>query len=284
MPAGLIHQYHAAAALEPAETESATVKSAKRVLEILELFKEKRRPLATTEIAVELGFPVSSTAALLKSLTSLGYLHFDRTSRTYHASLRVGLLGGWSQNSGFAPEKLSEVSRDLAEETRQTVIVGLRNENHIQYVSVLASYASVRYYLPVGSRQRLVDTPMGRALLSMDCDGAIDRLVRRANAERNENQQRIDPVELRAEIGQIRRNGYAYSNGGHFRGACAIAVPLPSVGSEPPLVLGLGGPSDEIERDRQHFVGLVRLAARRMSAGQDGAQNSREATIQPLFA
>ncbi|WP_338036698.1 IclR family transcriptional regulator [Arvimicrobium flavum] len=278
-------QSHAASVQEQFayEGESATVKSAKRVLQILELFKEMRRPLSTTEIAMELSFPISSTAALLKSLTSLGYLHFDRTSRTYQAGLRVGLLGGWRYGGRFAPETLTEVTRGLAEKTGQTIIVGLRNENHIQYVSVVASHARVRYYLPVGSRQRLVDTPMGRALLSLDENAAIDRLVRRANADRNDNQQRIDPVEIRAEIAEIRRLGHACSNRPYFQGARAIAVPLRMCGSEPPLVLGLGGPAEEIELDKERLVDLVRAAALQICTGNVDAEETSQ-TAQPLFA
>lgn len=263
------------------ESESATVKSAKRVLQILELFKEMRRALSTTEIAMELNFPISSTAALLKSLASLGYLHFDRTSRTYQASLRVGLLGGWSHSGGFAPETLTEVTQRLAEQSGQTVIVGLRNENHIQYVSVVSSHARVRYYLPVGSRQRLVDTPMGRVLLSLDEDAAIERLIRRANADRDENQPRVDAAEVRAEIAEMRRLGYAFSSRPFFQGACAIAAPLP--GNEPSLVLGLGGPAEEMESDRERLVDLVLAAARRISAGNYDARNASDAS-QPLFA
>ncbi len=265
-----------------AEGESATVKSAKRVLQILEFFKEMRRPLSTTEIAMELNFPISSTAALLKSLSSLGYLHFDRTNRTYQASLRVGLLGGWSYSGGFAPETLTEVTVRLAAQTRQTVIVGLRNENHIQYVSVVASHARVRFYIPVGSRQRLVDTTMGRVLLSLDDDAATDRLVRRANADRDDGEKRIDPVEIRAEIAEIRRLGYGYSSRPFYQGACAIAVPLGISGGEPPLVLGLGGPFEEIEHDRDRLIEMTRSAARQISAGNDDAVG--EIRAEPLFA
>lgn len=247
--------------LEP-DCETAAVKSAKRVLQILELFKEVRCPLSTTDIAVQLNYPISSTAALLKSLASLGYLVFDRTTRTYQASLRVGLLGGWTHSGGFAPERLNEVTDRLAADSGQTVILALRNEIHIQYIRVVAPRAKVRFYLPVGSRQRLVDTSMGRALLSLDDDQAIDRLVRRANADRTEAQQRIDPAALRREIVEIRRNGYAYSSNGFFKGAGVIAVPLRGSGSEPPLVLGAGGPADEVDRDLTRLVEQICDAAR----------------------
>jgi len=255
------------------EGNSATVKSAKRVLQILELFKEARRPLSTTDIATLFNYPISSTAALLKSLATLGYLHFDRVTRTYQASLRVGLLGGWSYSGSFAPDMLNRVTERLARQSGYTVVLALRNEIHIQYIRVVASEAPVRYCLPVESRQRLVDSAMGRALLSLDQDAAIDRLVHRANADRSESQPRVDLAELRAEIRQIRSAGYVYSSDGFFNGAGGVAGAIPAPSNEPPLVLGLGGPAEEVERDRQMLIELVLSAAREIrTAVESGAR------------
>jgi IclR family transcriptional regulator, KDG regulon repressor len=244
------------------EGNSPTVKSAKRVLQILELFKEAHGPLSTTDIATLFNYPISSTAALLKSLATLGYLHFDKLTRTYQASLRVGLLGGWSYGGSFVPDILNRVTERLARQSGHTVVLALRNEIHIQYIRIVASEARVRYCLPVGSRQRLVDTPMGRALLSLDQDAAIDRLVHRANADRSESQPRIDPAELRAQIRQIRRTGYVYSRNDFFNGAGGVAGAVPAPSNEPPLVLGLCGPAVDVERDRQMLIELVLSAAR----------------------
>lgn len=268
------------------EGNSATVKSAKRVLQILELFKEARRPLSTTDIATLFNYPISSTAALLKSLATLGYLHFDRVTRTYQASLRVGLLGGWSYSGSFAPDTLNRVTERLARESGLTVVLALRNEIHIQYIGVVASQARVRYCLPVGSRQRLIDTAMGRALLSLDQDAAIDRLVHRANADRNESQRRVDLAELRAEISQIRRTGYVYSGDGffNFNGAGGVASPIPAPANEPPLVLGLGGPAEDVERDRRILIELVLSAACDIKTNVESGTPERRHSISRAYA
>ena len=50
------------------------IKSAERVLDVLGLFSEFRRPLRLHEISTALGYPQSSTTVLLKSLMILGYL------------------------------------------------------------------------------------------------------------------------------------------------------------------------------------------------------------------
>ena len=71
------------------------VKSAGRVLEVLELLGNVRKPLSASEIGRLLEYPKSSTNVLLKYLTNLGYLPFDPDTMHYLPSLRVTSLGAW---------------------------------------------------------------------------------------------------------------------------------------------------------------------------------------------
>src|SRR5215471_12160295 len=74
------------------------VKSAGRVLQVLEFFDDIRRESNVVEIKDALGYPQSSTSALLRSLVELGYLNYNNTSRTYIPTTRVALLGTWIDN------------------------------------------------------------------------------------------------------------------------------------------------------------------------------------------
>ena len=81
--------------LKSEQPSAATVKSATRVLEIFEYFDEVRRPVTIQDVAQALSYPHSSTAALLKSLVSLGYLEHDDRGKTFFPSIRISLLGNW---------------------------------------------------------------------------------------------------------------------------------------------------------------------------------------------
>ena len=71
----------------------AAIKSARRVFEIMEFFDRARRPLGLKAICDELRYPVSSGAAMLKSLVTLGYLEYDRKTQTYLPTMRIAVLG-----------------------------------------------------------------------------------------------------------------------------------------------------------------------------------------------
>jgi DNA-binding IclR family transcriptional regulator len=241
------------------DCDGSVIKSAKRALQLLELLKEAPEPLSTTDIAVQLNYPFSSTAALLKSLVKLGYLIFDRNARTYHASLRVGLLGSSHARGPLA--KLTEISDRLAADSQQTILLAIRNEIHVQYIRIMSAGAPSPFDLQVGGRQRLVDAAMGHALLSLDEDSAIDRLARRANADRRKDQRYICPIEFGKDVHDIRRKGFAYSDEGFIKGAGVVAAPFTLSRGEPPLAIGIAGLAAEIKRELPRLAELVCEAA-----------------------
>lgn len=58
------------------------VKSAGRVLQILEFFDDVKREANVVEICRALGYPQSSTSVLLRSLVQLGYLAYTPKGRS----------------------------------------------------------------------------------------------------------------------------------------------------------------------------------------------------------
>ena len=114
----------------PDSADSPSVKSARRVLEILEYFAQGVARATVMQVANSLAYPQSSTSALLSSLATLGYLKFDLSDRTYSPTLRVMLLGSWLQDELFTQGSLVAVMERLRQQTSLTVMIGLRQGNH----------------------------------------------------------------------------------------------------------------------------------------------------------
>ncbi|MGN6538986.1 MAG: IclR family transcriptional regulator [Mesorhizobium sp.] len=195
-----------------ADDGSVTVKSARRALQILEYLKEIRRPAGTTDIAMALNCPISSTSALLKSLASLGYLLFDRRARTYQASVRVGLLGGWHYEGGLDPVEVDAAMERLAADTDTSVFLATRNDVHVQYIRILSSGQPVD--LPVvGSKHYLTQSVAGMLMMSKDEVGTIEKMIRRINSELSSDQDRVGVREAVERISSMRARGYAQVQG-----------------------------------------------------------------------
>ncbi len=85
---------------------SSVIKSARRVFEVLEYFDDVRRPASLHDIVSHFGYPLSSGYSLLKSIVAMGYLDYDKASRTYMPTMRVATLGHWVQDALFGDNRI----------------------------------------------------------------------------------------------------------------------------------------------------------------------------------
>ena len=240
--------------------ESSLVKSAGRVLEILEYFDDLQRQSTVMEIADALGYPQSSTSALLRSLVTMGYLNYDAKKRTYITSSRVALLGNWVNSPFFAEGDIISMMKELNEETHDTVVLAMRNGQHVQYIHVIQATSAARLHVTLGTIRPLAASGAGYAFLSTMPDDEIRRLLMRINADREADQAIVPYADLMEEIARVRSRGYAFSYDKVTRGGGMLAAPIPSLGGKPPMIIGIGGIS-EVMRAREAELAQTLLKA-----------------------
>ena len=243
----------------------AFVKSAGRVLQILELFDALQREARVSEIAERLGFPQSSTSMLLKSLAQLGYLDYDAGSRTFLPSPRVALLGAWLDTGPVRDGSLVRMLEHLSERTGDTVILAARNAIFSQYVHVLQARSAMRFHVPPGTRRLVVWSATGTALLADSSDAEIGPLVRRTNAEASPEQAPIPLPAVLANLARVRQQGYFFSRGLVTPGAGSIAVPLPKRIDKRgrPLAVAISGLLADVEGREREIVAIIQDAIAR---------------------
>lgn len=232
------------------------IKSARRVLEVFEFFAERRRPARVSEIVEALGYPQSSTSALLRSLVQLKYLEFDADARTFRPTLRVAFLGGWVHDQLFSDRSLLKLLEGLKEATDHTVLVGMQNDIYVQYIHLLPS-ANSQWYIKSGSLRPLCRAAAGQVLLARKRDVEVLGLVRRINAETDDAGKRINPVELLAELEQVRVRGYAVTEGAVIPTNGVVAMELPTPPSQPPMSIGIGGENAQMREEREKIVKIL---------------------------
>lgn len=236
---------------------AAVVKSAKRVLQVFELYAQRRRPMTVNEVSSELEFPQSSTSVLLHSLVKLGYLGHDAHKRTFSATLRVGLLGSWLFDQELMPISPMEVAHDLTRATGDAVVIGVQHGVNAMYIHVSQATNPVRLYMKPGSIRPLCQTAVGRALLSERTDSEIRAIVRRINSERPAGTpaQQVDSV-LKA-IRKIRDTGYSATFGEATPDAGVVAALLPHIEGQPAMAVGIGAPLSKIKNCHRHYSELL---------------------------
>jgi len=240
------------------------VKSALRVLEILELFDAERRPLRVTDVVRRLDVPQSSASMLLKTLVVRGYLDYDVATREYCPSARVSFLGAWAVGEPGRREVLIEAMRALADETGETVLLGRRSGLFMQYLSVIESDHALRLTISSGTLRPLHRTAIGIMLMSTLDDEQVGRLLRRWNAERDRDDPPARIGETLRAVDVARRQGYYESNSLATPGSGVIATLLPTPVRGQPLGLGVGVPVARLHARREALTAAVVAAARRL--------------------
>lgn len=230
------------------------VKSARRSLQILEVFAECRRPLKLTEIAHELNMPPSSTSALLKSLVKLGYLSLNPETRAFFPTQMVAFLGSWLADDDHHGA-LSALLAELSRLTRETVILGVEAGRYVQYVNVVQGSHPIRYHTKPGTRRALPAANLGIALLSRKEDGQIGLIVRALNAQMHPDEKQFVPAEVMKNVRLYRSQGYVYRPSILVPGAGVIGTLLPI---QPVMAVGIGGVAERLSEREHEIVGILR--------------------------
>src|SRR3546814_16696109 len=129
------------------------VKSAARVLEVLEYVSERQSASSAEEVRRTLGYPQSSTSILLRSLASLGYLNYEPLNRTFRPTIRVALLGAWLVEEIDEDRNPTKMMRSLSEATGDMIILGTEHGLEAVYIKVLQATNPVRFQMKHGQRQ-----------------------------------------------------------------------------------------------------------------------------------
>lgn len=239
---------------------SPTVKSARRVLEILEYFAQSVPKASVVQVANALAYPQSSTSVLLSSLATLGYLRFDAGERTYSPTLRVMLLGSRLQDELFAGGSLVSVMERLRQRTGQTVMIGLRQGIHVRFIFSLRGKdpAALRY--PVGVLRPVCRSAVGKMLLSALPDAQLLRVARHANAQEPVSENRVSTRELLDEIAAVRKNGWAMTVDYPLPNRATLAVSLPEMPEQPPMALCIGSRKATMLARHGQFLGELQRA------------------------
>ena len=237
--------------------EPNVVKSAARVLQILEFFDEVKRATTVAEVAEHYAWPHSSTSVLMRSLVALGYLHYDPSARSYFPSTRVALLGDWIQDNRFKDGQIMRLMHLLNDETGETVVLAAQNGLHSQYLRVIQGTNTLRMHLHIGTLRPLFVSGTGRALLSQLDPPTIRKLALKYNAG-VDAQPALDIAGLLAQAAADKAKGYAMSLNHVTPRAGSIAMPLPTRPQDRPLVIGLAGLSDRLIANEQRYVAAVR--------------------------
>ncbi len=239
------------------------VKSAGRILEILEYFDGTRSDASVMDVARALNFPQSSTSGLLRSLVSLGYLRYDAHTRRYMPTHRVALLGSWIDVPYQSDGRLLKALEEIGEETSETVILGEQPGHIVRYIYIVPSRNVMRMHLVPGQIRPLFGSGMGRIFLSTYPEEKVRGLLKRVNASLKPGEAFVRYADLQEDLEEIRRIGYTTFINKVTQGGGIVTTMLPEMEGTQRMAVAIGGFAEVIRANVEPFVEVMRKAIAR---------------------
>lgn len=208
---------------------SASVKSARRVLDILELLSANTDGLKFPQIADLLGVPKSSLHALLATLHARKWIGFDETSRTYRIGMRA-----WEAGQGYIK------ARDLAliadehlhaarTELNETIQLGVLEGVEVLYIAKVDADRPFRLISRAGMRLPAWATGLGKVLLAYLPADELRRRMAGVEFEPFTSTTVTSLAELERILAQIRADGIGRDQGEHTPFVYCVAAPVRDV-------------------------------------------------------
>lgn len=240
----------------PGARDPKTVKSALRILRVLEFFGPGQESASVTEICQRYGYPQSSISELLSCMVFLGFLRRDNHGRRYRPTARVSMMGLRAQPSLRHRTGLVPLIEQLADSADATVAMASRVGFDMQIFHVARRSEDAGFW-HVGDSVSLTRCALGQALLSTHSTGDIRGVLHRLNAE-VDLEERIRFDEFADMLEAQRRAGHAVAD--EADGSIVLAAPMPNLISAESFSLGIRLPDsrrDEVPLMVQRLRGAI---------------------------
>jgi DNA-binding IclR family transcriptional regulator len=184
------------------------VKSAQRVLEVLEYFDDENPSATVTDIARSLSYPQSSTSVLLRCLRDMGYLYYNRTERKYRPTSRAALLGCWAEGGVYRGGKMLRVVDAVSERFGETVLLSNAGVDYaVHHLHVVRGANAGAIVMRAGLMEPVVYSVQGELVLSSYPDPQIRLALHRLNAEEPNPERRVSITAKLDDLHEMRARG-----------------------------------------------------------------------------
>jgi DNA-binding IclR family transcriptional regulator len=241
-------------------------RSAVRVLEVLETLSMRSESARLGELARDLSIPKSSLHKLLNTLVNRGYVERDQYERfRIVESFRRGFgwVGGFEAHLRAVSVPIITATRD---KTGETVFVCVqRPDLDAQLVCKAVSEQPIRYDAQEQSRLPGYATLMGRVLLAHTDPAAIDAYFERTELRAITPRTLTDEAAIRAELAQIRENGFGAIEEEYAQGGCGIAAPIRNAEGDVVAVVDIATVAQRYAERREEMKAAVLETAEAIS-------------------
>lgn len=230
----------------------ATVKSADRVLDILEAVAVAPGQKSFSQLMTDLGIPRSSLFQLLGNLMTRGYLQQDAATMRYRLGPRIAELGRQSPAPQLSAVVMPLIER-LGQDTNETAGFYVRDGDHVKAIATRTSNQALAYTMRVGEKAPLYAISSGKIVLSRMSDADIKAYLARTGFEKITPQTLSSAKQVWEQIRLARDEGFAYAREEFTVGIIGIATAV-TIGDKLAGAVNLAVPTARYTRQSAPFL------------------------------
>lgn len=237
-----------------------------RAMDILGCFGPTHFALSLTEISELTKLPISSCHRITKTLTEGGFLVRGR-DRKYRVGTRLWTIAQHAPLSERLRESALPALARLYEETGENVTLAVLDRGQALYIDRLVGERSIPTISRAGGHLPLHTTGVGKVLLAYQPEEFIEKYLAHPLSKPTPNSI-SNPEELRADLIDVKANGYSVTRQEMTAGAASVAVPIMRGGK---CVAAVGVIVHAARLDVNRLVATLNKAAKAISASLDVA-------------
>lgn len=247
-----------------------SVASVLKVFAVMEALAEQRT-MSLGELSQRVATSKSTTYRLLQTMVELGYVEQEDEAEKYGLTLKLYNLGAKVLSRHVDLVRVADKPMAaLSEETQEAVHLGVIDEQ-TQTVVYIHKYNSV-YNLclqsPIGKRNPLYSTSLGKALLAWREEGATAAMLKGFAYVKLAPNTITDPDLLAAQLRSIRAQGYSEETEESEPGVRCMAAPVFDHEGKIAAAISLSFPVFRFVEDRKpDYVAALLKAGRLASEG-----------------
>lgn len=223
-----IHIHESYSWKEGVKVEPATVKvkSADRVLDILELYIGKRGSYSLTDIAKILNMPPSSTHQILQNMLARGYLEMDETGKQFLLGYKLfEIRTDYMRNTDIKRE-FYRIANKMTADLNEIVCLAIRSADKVLYIGETQTTHAMRVTASLGSVLPLYASASGKLIMTGLTNEEIDEIYPEEELELLTERTIPTKTLLKQQLEVIKAEGIAYNYGESVDDLRCIAGPI----------------------------------------------------------
>ena len=251
-----------------------------RAAQILDCFGFDHQELSVSEIGAKTGLHRSTAHRILMALEYNDLIKQNPSTGKYHLGIKLFKLGHQAVSQLNLRETCRPFLSRLMNDTKETIHLAVLDDDQVLYLDKVEGPHALRMPSRVGRHIPTYCTSLGKAMLSCLDDQEVKSILRRQTLKPHTENTVKNIHQLLADLGSVRKRGYAVDNEEIEIGLRCVGAPLRDYTGGMVGAISVAAPSARLSEKNTPVIGRMVIAIAAEISEQLGFEKPKTAQAQ----